>query len=68
MSILSEHTIQMKSETITMMSVSHSAINPSIAICTNSRVVLYNDLGEKFDYELARNQKPTAIAWHPILP
>ncbi|CAK55887.1 unnamed protein product (macronuclear) [Paramecium tetraurelia] len=68
MSILSEHTISIKSETITMMSVSHSAISPSIAICTISRVMLYNDQGEKFDYELARNQKPTAIAWHPIQP
>lgn len=37
------------------MSVSHSAINPSIAIATATRVMLYNDLGEKFDYELARN-------------
>ncbi|CAD8141887.1 unnamed protein product [Paramecium octaurelia] len=68
MSILSEHTILIKNETITMMSVSNSAISPSIAICTISRVMLYNDQGEKFDYELARNQKPTAIAWHPIQP
>ena len=43
MSILSEHTITLKNETITTMSISNSAINPFIAICTTSRVILYND-------------------------
>ncbi|CAD8148851.1 unnamed protein product [Paramecium pentaurelia] len=68
MSILSEHTITLKNETITMMSISHSAINPSIAICTTSRVILFNDQGEKLDYDFTHNQKPTAIVWHPIQP
>ena len=66
MSILSEYTIQVRNEPITLMSVSNSSINPSVAICTASRVMLYNDQAEKYDYELARNQKPTAIAWHPV--
>lgn len=68
MSVLSETTIQISKETIQLFAISNSALNPSIAICTKSRVLLYNDQGEKHDYELARNQTPTAIEWHPNAP
>ena len=27
--------------------------------------MLYNDNGEKYDYELARNITPTGMDWHP---
>ena len=36
------------------MAVSNSAVNPSIALGTLSKIILYNDGGDKYDYELAR--------------
>lgn len=51
-----------------MISVSHNLINPSIAVCTPNKILLYADNGDKHDYELARNIQPTALDWHPTLP
>ena len=55
MSIFSESIIKVKGETIQLISVSHNLINPSIAVCTPNKILLYGDNGEKHDYELARN-------------
>jgi hypothetical protein len=30
--------------------------------------MLFNESGEKHDYELSRNIRPTYIEWHPTLP
>jgi hypothetical protein len=68
MSIFSECMIKLKSETICLISVSHNLINPSIAVCTSNKIMLYSDNGDKHDYELARNLQPTALDWHPSLP
>jgi intraflagellar transport protein 140 len=48
-----------------LVSVSHNQINPSIAVSTSNKIMLYNDNGEKYDYELARNITPTGMDWHP---
>ncbi len=42
--------------------------NPSIAITTVNKILLYNESGEKHDYELSRNITPSFIEWHPNQP
>lgn len=67
MSIFSESLVKLKNEQINLVAVSHNLINPSIAVCTQNKILLYADNGEKHDYELARNIQPTAMDWHPSL-
>ena len=55
-------------ETITQIAVSNIYINPSIAVTTSNKILLFNESGEKHDYELSRNISPTYICWHPSLP
>lgn len=40
-------------------------VNPTIAVTTPNKILLYNESGEKHDYELSRSISPTAICWHP---
>ena len=55
MSLFFESVIKVKGETIQLISVSNNVINPSIAVCTPNKILLFGDNGEKRDYELARN-------------
>jgi hypothetical protein len=50
------------------VSVSNVYINPTIAVTTPNKILLYNESGEKHDYELSRNIQPTALSWHPSQP
>ncbi len=47
------------------IAVSHSSVNPILAVTTISRVLFFNDAGEKMELEIERGLTPTAIAWHP---
>ena len=66
MSIFSESIIKTKNEPIHLLSVSHNPINPTIAVCTPNKILLYSDNGDKHEYELARNIQPTSVDWHPL--
>lgn len=69
MSIFSETKIQLTTtENINQISLSNVSIIPSIAICTISRILFYNESGEKFDFELYKGVPPTYIEYHPFLP
>ena len=43
-------------------------MNPSVAVTTPNKILLFNESGEKHDYELSRNICPTYMEWHPNQP
>ncbi|KAL4454946.1 hypothetical protein ABPG74_006328 [Tetrahymena malaccensis] len=55
-------------EQITQIAVSNVSINPSLAIITPHKILLFNECGEKHDYELSRNIRCTYVQWHPSQP
>ena len=55
-------------ERIIRISVSNVPINPTIAITTSNKIHLFNESGDKHQYELSRSITPTCIEWHPFNP
>jgi intraflagellar transport protein 140 len=68
MSLFSETRVPIDNEVVTAVAVSNVAMNPSLAVTTKSKIMLFNENGEKHDYELSRNISATFIEWHPSLP
>jgi len=67
MSIFSEVKVNLPNgEQAQFIATSHTTVNPLLAVATNTRVLFYNDSGEKLDIEINRNLTPTAMAWHPV--
>ena len=60
--------LKRNNEKIIRIAVSNVPINPTIAITTSNKIHLYNESGEKHQYELSRAITPTAIEWHPFNP
>lgn len=66
MSIFSELPLEVgTNEEITQIAVSNVSINPSLAVTTPHKILLFNECGEKHDYELSRNIRSTYMQWHP---
>jgi hypothetical protein len=68
MSLFTETAVKLslnKSEEIQKIAVSNTTLSPSIAVSTQNRIILFNELGEKQEYELSRNLNPCSIEWHP---
>lgn len=57
--------LKQSDEKILRIAVSNASVNPTIAIATPNKIHMYNESGERLNYELARNITPTAIEWHP---
>ena len=55
-------------ERIIRIAVSNVPINPTIAITTSNKIHLFNESGDKHQYELSRSITPTCIEWHPFNP
>lgn len=55
-------------ERIIRIGVSNVPINPTIAITTSNKIHLFNESGDKHQYELSRSITPTCIEWHPSNP
>jgi hypothetical protein len=55
-------------ERIIRIAVSNVPINPTIAITTSNKIHLFNESGDKHQYELSRSITPTCIEWHPTHP
>lgn len=55
-------------ERIIRIGVSNVAVNPTVAITTSNKIHLFNESGEKHQYELSRSITPTCIEWHPFDP
>lgn len=55
-------------ERIIRIAVSNVPINPTIAITTSNKIHLFNESGDKHQYELSRSITPTCIEWHPTNP
>ena len=55
-------------ERIIRIAVSNVPINPTIAITTSNKIHLFNESGDKHQYELSRSITPTCIEWHPFHP
>ena len=55
-------------EKVLRIAVSNASINPTIAIATPNKIHMFNESGERLNYELSRNITPTAIEWHPHSP
>lgn len=55
-------------EKVIRIAVSNVTVNPTIAITTSNKIHLFNESGEKHQYELSRSITPTCIEWHPINP
>lgn len=53
-------------ERIIRIAVSNVPINPTIAITTSNKIHLFNESGDKHQYELSRSITPTCIEWHPF--
>lgn len=60
--------LKRNNEKIIRIAVSNVPINPTIAITTSNKIHLFNESGEKHQYELSRAITPTAIEWHPYNP
>lgn len=60
--------LKANSERIIRIAVSNVPVNPTIAITTSNKIHLFNESGEKHQYELSRSITPTCIEWHPISP
>ena len=55
-------------ERVIRIAVSNVPINPTIAITTSNKIHLFNESGDKHQYELSRSITPTCIEWHPFHP
>ena len=60
--------LKRNNEKIIRIAVSNVPINPTIAITTSNKIHLFNESGEKHQYELSRAITPTAVEWHPFNP
>ena len=69
MSIFSETKIQVPStEIVTQISISNVPLLPTLAVATQTRVIFFNESGEKLDFELFKGAVPTYIEYHPSQP
>jgi intraflagellar transport protein 140 len=55
-------------ERIIRIAVSNVLINPTIAVTTSNKIHLFNESGDKHQYELSRSITPTCVEWHPFNP
>ena len=69
MSIFSETKIVIpQTDLVTQIALSNVPLLPTLAVSTGTRILFFNESGEKLEMELFKGLTPTYIEYHPNLP